>query len=162
MCSSDLEGEQATLPGLAADPVAPALSSAERDLHRHAGGTSDLSAEPALDGVLNDMPEMEPLGQFAGTYMLVEAGEELLLIDQHALHERIRYERLRHDEALWEGQRRLVPLPLALDARTSERVRSGTERLASVGFELEETDGAWHLIAAPRILGEDEIGRAHV
>lgn len=149
------EGEQTTLPGLAADPVAPALSSAERDLHRHAGGTSDLSAEPALDGVLNDMPEMEPLGQFAGTYMLVEAGEELLLIDQHALHERIRYERLRHDEALWEGQRRLVPLPLALDARTSERVRSGTERLASVGFELEETDGGWHLVAAPRILGED-------
>ena len=95
--------EQVTLPGLSPTPVAPALSSAERDLHRHAGGACNLAGEPALEGVLNDLPDMVPLGQFADTYMLVEAGEELLLVDQHALHERIRYERLRHDEALWEA-----------------------------------------------------------
>ena len=36
--------------------------------------------------------------QFADSYILVEADEELLLVDQHALHERIRYERLRNDQ----------------------------------------------------------------
>ena len=147
--------EQVTLPGLSAKPVAPALSSAERDLHRHAGGTSNLSNEPALEGVLNDLPDMVPLGQFAGTYMLVAAGDELLLVDQHALHERIRYERLRHDEALWEGQQRLVPIQLDLDARTGERVRAGRERLSSVGFDLEEDDEGWKMTAAPRLLGDD-------
>ena len=79
---------------------------------------------------------MVPLGQFADTYMLVEAGEELLLVDQHALHERIRYERLRHDEALWEGQRRLVPVPLDLDARTVERVRAGENAWRPSGSNL--------------------------
>ncbi len=153
--------EQVTLPGLSPTPVAPALSSAERDLHRHAGGTCNLAGEPALEGVLNDLPDMVPLGQFADTYMLVEAGEELLLVDQHALHERIRYERLRHDEALWEGQRRLVPVPLDLDARTVERVRAGRERLASVGFELEEHETGWHMVAAPRLLGDDAEAFLH-
>lgn len=147
---------QSTLPGLDADPVAPALSEAERDLHRHAGeGACGPTEEAALDGQLNDLPPMEPLGQFAGTYMLVEAGEELLLIDQHALHERIRYERLRHDDALWEGQRRLIPIPLDLDARTVERVHAGAERLRGIGFELDLIDDTWSITAAPRLLGDD-------
>ena len=153
--------EQVTLPGLSSTPVAPALSSAERDLHRHAGGACNLAGEPALEGVLNDLPDMVPLGQFADTYMLVEAGDELLLVDQHALHERIRYERLRHDEALWEGQRRLVPVPLDLDPRTIERVRAGRERLASVGFELEEEESGWQMVSAPRLLGDDAEAFLH-
>jgi DNA mismatch repair protein MutL len=147
---------QASLPGMDPDPIAPALSAAERDLHRHAGArTLGPTEETALEGAVNDLPPMEPIGQFAGTYMLVEAGEELLLIDQHALHERIRYERLRHDEALWEGQRRLVPIPLLLDARTIERVLAGSERLASIGFELQLIEHQWCITAAPRLLEDD-------
>ena len=44
------------------------------------------------------------------THILVQAEDELLLIDQHALHERIRYERLRHSGQAWEPQQRLSPL----------------------------------------------------
>ena len=54
---------------------------------------------------------MEPLAQFADSYIVVQAGEELLLIDQHALHERVRYERLRYDESLWQPQERITPVP---------------------------------------------------
>ena len=55
----------------------------------------------------------------------------------------------------------MVPVPLDLDARTVERVRAGRERLASVGFELEEHETGWHMVAAPRLLGDDAEAFLH-
>jgi DNA mismatch repair protein MutL len=140
-------------------PMAAALSSAERDLHRHAGTVSSTSpsAEPPLEGVLNDLPAMEPLAQFADSYILVQAEDELLLIDQHALHERIRYERLRHAGQAWEPQARLEPLNLALDARQDAVLEAQHQRLWDLGFHTKRQDGAWHLLASPRLLKPDAI-----
>ena len=67
--------------------------------------------EQPLQGELNDLPHMEPLAQFADSYILVQAGDDLLLIDQHALHERIRYERLRHRGQAWEPKHALPAQP---------------------------------------------------
>ena len=101
---SKSESSQTTITGTEA--IAPALSIAERELHRHAGhDTEDIDNTEPLGPIINDLPAMEPLAQFADSYILVQAEEELLLIDQHALHERIRYERLRHDESLWQAQK---------------------------------------------------------
>ena len=54
---------QGVLPNLPSTPVAAPLSSAERDLHRHAGkgATARPNEEAPLEGVLNDLPHMEPL-----------------------------------------------------------------------------------------------------
>ena len=134
---------QGVLPNLPSTPVAAPLSSAERDLHRHAGkgATARPNEEAPLEGVLNDLPHMEPLAQFADSYILVQAEDELLLIDQHALHERIRYERLRHSGQAWEPQQRLSPLPLNLDARQSAQVDAHHERLEELGFHLSNEEG---------------------
>ncbi len=150
---------QGVLPNMPEAPVAAPLSSAERDLHRHAGKglTSSPSDEAPLEGVLNDLPHMEPLAQFADSYILVQAEDELLLIDQHALHERVRYERLRHSGQAWEAQRRLTPLPLYLDPRQSALVDAHHERLQELGFHLSSDQGAWLLDASPQLLGGDEI-----
>ena len=85
------------------------------ELHRHAGcgGSVSPTEEAPLVGVDNDLPVMEPLSQFADSYILAQAGERLL-IDQHALYERIRYERLRNDESLWLPQPRLVATRIQL------------------------------------------------
>lgn len=156
--SSSPLGQQ-VLPNLPVDPMAAALSTAERSLHRHAGSapTSLPSAEDPLSGQLNDLPPMEPLAQFADSYILVQAGEELLLIDQHALHERVRYERLRHSNQSWEPQRRLTPMDLDLDARQSALVDAHQQRLNELGFHLANTDGHWHLLASPQLLGGEEV-----
>ena len=111
-------------------PIAPALSSDERKLHRHAGivSQSPLSDNP-LGPVINELPQMEPLAQFADSYILVQAEDELLLVDQHALHERVRYERLRHNEAIWESQPRISPLEIDLDARQLARLDASKDTL---------------------------------
>lgn len=151
---------QKMLPGMDSFPVAPALSKEERALHRHAGlGGSILpTQESPLKSSENDLPKMEPLSQFADSYILAQAGEELLLIDQHALHERIRYERLRHDKTIWQPQSRLVPTVIEFNLTQQARVEASMVKLNELGFTLEQqSDGEWHVLQAPRLLDGDEI-----
>ncbi|MBT5595073.1 MAG: DNA mismatch repair endonuclease MutL [Euryarchaeota archaeon] len=150
---------QETLPGMDEKPIAPALSPAERTLHRHAGcgNRHSPNEEQPLTGIVNELPEMEPLAQFADSYILVQAEGELLLIDQHALHERIRYERLRNDESLWESQTKLEPIKLDLDARQSARMSAAINTLSEVGFTINETEQGWVVEAAPHLLEGEEL-----
>jgi len=150
---------QETLPGMDEKPTSPALSPAERTLHRHAGcgHRNSPNEEQPLSGIINELPEMEPLAQFADSYILVQAEGELLLIDQHALHERIRYERLRHDASLWESQTKLEPIQLDLDARQSARMSAAVDTLGEVGFSLRENENGWVIDAAPHLLAGEEL-----
>ena len=153
---STSEAPQTTITGVEA--IAPALSIGERELHRHAGhDTEDIEATQPLGPVINDLPAMEPLAQFADSYILVQADEELLLIDQHALHERVRYERLRHDESLWQAQKRISPVPLELDARQIARLEARIEDLTNIGFEIEKKAAGYSIISAPALLSASEL-----
>ena len=156
---SSAPAAQNTLPGLDEKPTAPALSPAERSLHRHAGQglRSSPNDESPLGEVINDLPKMEPLAQFADSYILVQAEDELLLIDQHALHERVRYERLRNDESIWASQTRLEPLQLDFDARQTVRLKAAQDTFRTVGFELFENENGWSVTAAPQLLDGDEV-----
>ena len=139
-------------------PTAPALSVDERKLHRHAGMNSENPADSNPIGpVINDLPEMEPLAQFADSYILVQANEELLLIDQHALHERVRYERLRNNQEIWESQPRIKPIPLNLDTRQLTRLESRIEEFAEIGFNFNKSNGGYEIISAPAIFSADNL-----
>lgn len=148
---------QEVLPGYSASEIAPALSSAERDLHRYAGRsepTSPLDEPEAspLDVEVTEIPAMEPLSQFADSYILAQGGDELFIIDQHALHERIRYERLRNEMSSWASQPLLQPIPLALSAARLTLVRESEDRLVAVGFGFELSDAGAALCAVPEVL----------
>ena len=66
-------------------------------------------------GEENSLGVMEPLAQFADSYIIVQSNEELLLIDQHALHERVRYERLKQSKQQWVAQNLISPIELILN-----------------------------------------------
>lgn len=153
---SKSESSQTTITGTEA--ISPALSIAERELHRHAGhDTEDIDNTEPLGPIINDLPAMEPLAQFADSYILVQAEEELLLIDQHALHERIRYERLRHDESLWQAQERITPVPLDLDARQVARLEARIDDLTNIGFVIEKKAAGFSITSAPALLCANEL-----
>ena len=151
---------QSTLPNLGIEEIAPALSSAERDLHRWCSGDESVSPlnepEPSpLDLQVTDVPAMVPLSQFADSYILAQGADELFIIDQHALHERVRYERLRDDMASWESQELVSALPLALSTAKSEILRGNEMRLNELGFGF---DSELNLTAVPQILlGSDKL-----
>jgi len=153
---SKSEASQKTITGIKA--ISPALSLGERDLHRHAGfETEDIENTEPLGPVINDLPAMEPLAQFADSYIVVQAGEELLLIDQHALHERVRYERLRHNETQWQAQERITPVPLDLDARQIARLEARINDLENIGFIIDKKSAGYSIKSAPALLSASEL-----
>ena len=134
------------------EQIAPALSSAERDLHRWCTGehsVSPLSEPSPLDVEVTEVPEMIPLAQFADSYILAQGADELFVIDQHALHERVRYERLRASMTSWESQELVSPIPLDLSTSKSETLRGNMEKMGDIGFGFDEE---LNLIAVPQLL----------
>ena len=89
--------------------------------------------------------DMPPLGfalaQLHGIYVLAENAHGLVLIDMHAAHERITYERLktsREGQGI-RAQMLLVPLSLALSEREASCVEENAERFAELGFDVQRT-----------------------
>lgn len=81
------------------------------------------------------------IGQLFSTYILAEGGGELILIDQHAAHERIRYEELRSHEEAPAMQLLLLPQSVALSPQEMEAAAENREFLWSMGFDIEDVGG---------------------
>jgi DNA mismatch repair protein MutL len=81
---------------------------------------------------------LEYLGQLDRTYLVCEAPGELVLIDQHAAHERVAFQRLReaHVHRRVATQRLLLPLVLPVDERLLLAAREQGALLAELGFEV--------------------------
>lgn len=86
-------------------------------------------------------PPAEPparlIGEAMHTYILVEKGETLILIDKHAAHERINFDRLRQNPADIPSQTLLEPLPFTPDASDADVLQQYGGLLAELGFTLE-------------------------
>jgi DNA mismatch repair protein MutL len=152
------ELEQETLPGLNSDPVSPSLSSEERSLHRLSKLGKSISPvdEPKPKAaIIPELPEMTALCQFSNSYILAEGDGELFIIDQHALHERIRYERLRPSMVDWSPQELIMPIPISLGVRELAAVRSESNRLSELGFEFSEQDENILVTSVPDVLVGD-------
>ena len=83
--------------------------------------------------------DLRLLGQLLATYLVLEGKDGLLLIDQHAGHERVLYERLRAEwiERGVERQGLLMPLSVQLAPAAHAALVDSAEALARLGFELE-------------------------
>jgi DNA mismatch repair protein MutL len=116
--------------------VADALSTA--DLRRSADVAMDLEA--ALDPVETEpsvLGDATYLGRFRGLYLLCAAGDDLLVIDQHAAHERINYERLRAsvDEEGVPSVSLEPPATLSLSPDDVAAVERHADELGRLGFD---------------------------
>ncbi len=103
------------------------------------------------------------IGQIFDTYIIVQRGEEMLMIDQHAAHEHITYGKLKkeYDEGEISAQQLLVPKTVNLSAVEKAVASENIELLAQVGFECEDF-GAGSIIVrgVPEALDTDKIDGA--
>ena len=102
-----------------------------------------VSQLPALE-----LPVLRILGQLANTYVVAEGPDGLYLIDQHAAHERILYDRVL---AQWsrkqvEVQGLLQPVTMEFSPREEETLRAGKQFLAEFGFAIEPFGDRSYLI----------------
>ena len=87
------------------------------------------------------MPKEIPwrmVGELYRSYILVEQGDEAFLIDKHAAHERILFEKLRSNPTDISSQTLLAPIPVRLRADAAAQLLAKTGLLEELGFELEE------------------------
>ncbi|UUE97835.1 DNA mismatch repair endonuclease MutL [Xanthomonas hortorum pv. pelargonii] len=104
-----------------------------------------------------------PLGyavaQLHGIYILAENAEGLIVVDMHAAHERIGYERLKnaHDSIGLHAQPLLVPMTLAVGEREADTAEREADTLASLGFEITRAGPqSLHVRSIPALLANAE------
>lgn len=119
-------------PGTLPEPVVPVAQPAQ----------TAIEQEPVIPSPLERAaPPAEPparlIGEAMHTYILVEKGETLILIDKHAAHERINFDRLRQNPADIPSQTLLEPLPFTPDASDADVLQQYGNVLAELGFTFE-------------------------
>ena len=99
-------------------------------------------------------------GQIAQTYIVAEAEDGLVLVDQHAAHERLVLERMRRAVEAGEvsSQALLIPEVVELDEAACDRLEARILDLSAFGLELERFGPAAILVrATPAVLGNGDI-----
>ena len=88
----------------------------------------------------DEFPMGAARGQIAETYIVAEAADGLVIVDQHAAHERLTLERLRAagaDTGVSRAQALLMPEVVEMDESDCDRIESAADRLAGLGLAVE-------------------------
>lgn len=86
-------------------------------------------------------PEYRIIGEALRTYIIVEQGSELLFIDKHAAHERLRFEQLKQGKQPVMAQLLLAPVSAELSREEATAVLEHRALFAELGFEVEDFGG---------------------
>ena len=113
-------------------PAAPVVQSVQTALE-----PEPETPSPLARAVPPETPPARLIGEAMHTYILVEKGDTLILIDKHAAHERINFDRLRQNPADIPSQTLLEPLPFTPDASDADVLQQYGGVLSELGFTLE-------------------------
>lgn len=153
---ASLPQREENVPVPKANPEAPARA-------EEAAPALPVQKEPVQEQMtgLEAKPENDPLcgyrmvGVAFDTYILLQNDRQLLLIDQHAAHERILYEKLMREIDQGGGsQILLTPQVIQVTPQDSAKIETFAEEIHAAGFDIEPFgDNAYTLRAVPNVLG---------
>ena len=114
---------------------------------------------PELPGKIESRPAYRMVGVAFKTYIILEVNDTLLLIDQHAAHERLRYEMYcRQLESGTASQQLLTPLIVRLSEREMALIMDNIELLSDAGYTVEPFgEHDIQVRAVPHVLGKAEL-----
>ena len=114
---------------------------------------------PAMDD--DDVPPLGyALAQLHGVYILSQNAEGLVVVDMHAAHERITYEKLKTDYGAGKltAQRLLVPMALDVTPREADGAETHAEELARLGLRIDRTGPRSCMIReVPSLLADGDV-----
>jgi DNA mismatch repair protein MutL len=118
----------------------------------------ELTSQPAPGA--HQLPFLRVVGQLGLTYIIAEGPEGMFLIDQHAAHERVLYEKLMAEKAQARvvTQMLLEPTTVELTAAGASLLEENLEALLTLGFDVEPFGGNTALVrAVPATLVNDDV-----
>jgi DNA mismatch repair protein MutL len=141
------------------EEIVPVIESGRQiNIEEFPGKTEvDIVKAPEYPGEKTQLPKISLIGQILYTYIVAQSGDELLLIDQHAAHERVLFDRLMgsEKEGKREQQELLSPMTLELTPKQMNFMTQNLELLSSMGFEIEPFGGnTFQVRAVPVVLRE--------
>ena len=91
------------------------------------------------------------IGTCLGTFLLAEKNNCLYIIDQHAAHERILFDRLMNNQNENANQQLLIPYKIRTESKTQDlQLEKLQSRLSQIGFEIQKIeDGYWEVTSIP-------------
>ncbi|WP_033166372.1 DNA mismatch repair endonuclease MutL [Clostridium sp. KNHs205] len=149
----------ANQPAPPAGTVIPAAASQNSDSEN----TKDINIDsnfqkPETNGVYEQLAflsekavtEHKIIGQLFNTYWIIEYGDKMFLIDQHAAHEKVLYERIvkKLKEKEHFSQQLMPPIILSLNIRERDALLHNMKYLEEAGFEFEEFGGKEYAVRA--------------
>ncbi|HKR90373.1 MAG TPA: DNA mismatch repair endonuclease MutL [Phenylobacterium sp.] len=144
------------LPGLS--EVSARAETQAAPAYEHRGLAEPAAAAPVFDSV--DFPLGAARAQVHETYIVAQTRDGVVIVDQHAAHERLVYERMKAEMAGGAVARQALLLPevVELDPADAERVAARAEELAQLGLLIEPFGpGAVLVRETPALLGETDV-----
>src|SRR5215471_567950 len=141
--------------------AAPAFAEREQPAFDVGAPTADVRFQEAPSADLLDRPLGAARTQIHETYIVSQTRDGLIVVDQHAAHERIVYERLKASLAKKGVQRQILLIPeiVELDESTVEKLLDRAEELVSFGLAIESFGpGAVAVRETPSLLGKTNAG----
>jgi len=154
---------QMPVPAVRRQPIvvaAPAHFAEDRRPHRARQEELFEGPAPARPTSRSVLPILRVLGQLSGLYIIAEGPDGLYLIDQHAAHERVLFERVRAQRASSEVevQGLLEPMTIEVTPRQAEVLKVHLAVLGSYGIALEPFGEQTYLVrAVPAMVGGDAV-----
>ncbi|MCS6840659.1 MAG: DNA mismatch repair endonuclease MutL [Roseiflexus sp.] len=135
---------------------------------RNEGQSGAWQREPAAASSLSPtvqtskLPPLRIVGQIAQSYIVAESPDGMYLIDQHAAHERITYERLmaQRGAGMIESQELLIPQVVDLPPTAQDVLLAAADRLAEWGFVIEPFGRSLRVRAIPAVLYPGDLATA--
>lgn len=130
-------------------PSAPAMPAApvKKELSAPESAAEDVPEQTVLDESFRIEP-VRYIGEALNVYLLLEQGDKLLLIDKHAAHERLLFDKMRLNEKPLMPQDLLEPQPFTTDPDGAALLEANAALIARLGFELDAFGDTTFLIRA--------------
>lgn len=143
----------------AGNPSLPCPTESGQSVEQQAQAPGESTVEPASSHLDYTRPQLQAL-QVDDCYIVFSTDQGLTVIDQHALHERVLYERFRHRilEGRVEVQKLLVPVTIEMEDKQLALLLDHQELLQELGFGVEEFGrGTIAVLSHPVFLGKNII-----
>ncbi|SMC24141.1 DNA mismatch repair protein MutL [Desulfacinum hydrothermale DSM 13146] len=152
--ASDADGLSETHPGSGSAAAGPRREALPRQVPLFSREDPFSHETPGSESVLPRFSQLRILGQVARSYILLEAPDGLVIVDQHAAHERILFDRLAAEGSSRACQRLAPPAVVDLLPLESTILKRWLPQLAQLGFEVEPFGGESFVVhTVPAVLG---------